>query len=366
MKIPERAEYLLEQKHQGRRIMGVLPALYPRELLWAFDLLPAEIWDPPGDILAANAHLQTSICPIVKRSLQLILKAPETVSEGYLFPHTCDSLQNLSTLVRDLIQIDQPVRSFYNPKSMYNRASKQFYEESLYQLVKDLEHSYGPLVPAKLDQACVQSRRRDDLTRKLMQARLADRLALGNLDYFKLLRAGEYLLNRDYLPLLEEALTHIQPQKLARTRLLVSGILPPHSELLVLLDSLGVSIVADDLLSGSRRIPLVSMDPPTDPFAFITDRFFLLPPCSTRANSVQDRLQHIQNLAEQGAIDGVLLYIVTFCEPELFDRQALMHFFKKQGMPLLQLETELEPGISGQTTTRIEAFIELLQEGVPV
>ena len=55
---PARKAYLLQQQQDyNRRLLGVFPAQYPREILWAMNILPVEIWDPPLDITHANAHL---------------------------------------------------------------------------------------------------------------------------------------------------------------------------------------------------------------------------------------------------------------------------------------------------------------------
>ena len=57
-----RRSYLKEQKKvYGRHIFGVFPAQYPKEILWAMNILPVEIWDPHLEVSLANAHLQPSI-----------------------------------------------------------------------------------------------------------------------------------------------------------------------------------------------------------------------------------------------------------------------------------------------------------------
>jgi len=344
--------------------MGVLPALYPREILWAFDIHPAEIWDPPGEILHANAHLQTTICPVVKRSLEFILKEPDIINAGYLFPHTCDSLQNLSTQVKDLIGIAQPVFSFYNPKGSFNNTTTKYYRDILKNFQSTLEVNHGPLDPDKLLAACVLSHQIDSQLLVIQQARMTDHLSLNNLEYFKLMRAQEYLLPQDYLHLLEQVNILEQPAEASRARMIVSGILPPPPDILAFLDELGVSIVADDLLAVSRRIPKFAMDPPSSAREYLTDRFFILPPCSTRAGDLEGRLHYLTSRMHDSRAQGILFDMVKFCEPELFDHRLLVKTFREKNIPVLTLETELETHISGQDKTRIEAFTERLFEMV--
>lgn len=364
MNIPDRKEYLKAQASQDQKIMGVLPALYPKALLWAFGILPAELWDPPGDILHANAHLQTTICPVVKRSLEFILKQPQMINTGYLFPHTCDSLQNLATQVKDLIGVPVPVYTFYNPKAAFNKATRTYYTEILTNFKTSLEEAHGALDQQRFLDACELGRQIDTRHLQLHEARMANRLDLKNLEYFKLVRAGEYMQPGEYLALLKSVAILDDPYTNSTPRLLVSGILPPDDQVLELFDELGVSIVAEDLLSGSRRIPIIVMDPPSDPIDYLTERFFLLPPCSTRAGSIAERINHIKKLISESQSQGVLFNIVKFCEPELFDHPSLVKFIKDTNLLVLTLETELHSGLSGQEHTRIEAFTEILLDRV--
>jgi benzoyl-CoA reductase/2-hydroxyglutaryl-CoA dehydratase subunit BcrC/BadD/HgdB len=267
MLIPNRKDYLSRQAQKGQKIMGVLPALYPRELLWAFDILPAEIWDPPDKILAANTHLQTTICPVVKHGLERILKNSSLVTAGYLIPHTCDSLQNLASLVRDLMGTTVPVHIFYNPKGAFNRTSQAYYQAILKTFEQELARIYGPLSADRLTAACHLGHAIDQHLARILEARREQRVDLTNTAFFRLLRAGEYLSGPDYLELLQTVPVRDKPRSDLPRRLLVSGILPPHETVLTFLDELGVSITADDLLSVSRRLPRIHLDPPKNPIS---------------------------------------------------------------------------------------------------
>ena len=360
--IPDRKDYLKQQAQNGQKIMGVLPALYPREVLWALEILPAEIWDPPGDILHANAHLQTTICPVVKQSLEFILTQPDTINSGYLFPHTCDSLQNLATQVKDLIGVPQPVYTFYNPKGEFNRTTRTYYTDILRNFQDTLEEIHGPVSPEKLREACELGHKIDTLRIELQIARMSDRVDLSNAEYLNILRAGEYLLAHDYLDVLNSVDILELPIESNDSRILLSGILPPHPNVLSYFDELNIMIVAEDLLAGSRRVPKFAMDAPGDPLEYLTDRFFLLPPCSTRAGSLHERLHYLKQLIIDSKAQGLLFNIVKFCEPELFDHRLLVKKIKESEIPVLSIDTELKSGLSGQDKTRIEAFAELLMD----
>jgi benzoyl-CoA reductase/2-hydroxyglutaryl-CoA dehydratase subunit BcrC/BadD/HgdB len=74
-------------------------------------------------------------------------------------------------------------------------------------------------------------------------------------------------------------------------------------------------------------------------------------------------VKHLAGLLDRSGSRGVILHVIKFCEPELFDVPLLKRAFAARGVPLLYLEGELEGELSGQTVTRIEAFVEMLASG---
>ena len=116
---PSRKEYIRRQRDaRGRRIFGILPGHYPRELLWALDILPVEIWDPPVGTLRADGHLQPYICPVAKGALELLMESRSLGLDALLFPHLCDALQNLASLTAHYLKPGLPVPLMIVPPTM--------------------------------------------------------------------------------------------------------------------------------------------------------------------------------------------------------------------------------------------------------
>ncbi|HSH68547.1 MAG TPA: 2-hydroxyacyl-CoA dehydratase family protein [Deferrisomatales bacterium] len=362
-----RSEYLRRQRAECRRpLFGVFPAQYPRELLWALGAVPVEIWDPPLEIAAAGAHLQPYICSVAQLGLELILQGRCDALDGFLFPHTCDSLQNLASVVHDCIGQDKPCLFFYNPKAPYGEASRRYYRSQLETLARRLEVPLGPLEEGRLREAVVLGQRVTCLMGELYARRAKGELPLSSAVFYRLIRRREYLHPEEFVPLLEEALTAVgAPPAIPRgPTVVLSGILPNPPELLTRLDDLGVRVGNDDLLACGRRIsrPQVATE---DPWEALVESFFGLPPCSTRNSSLAERRDHLLGLAEGCGARGVIFNVVKFCETELFDLPPLVAELKKRGVTSLILESELNTGLSGQLATRVEAFAEMLEQGAP-
>jgi len=354
-----RKEYLIQQKKAGRHIFGVFPGQYPREILWAMNGVPVEIWDPPLEITAANAHLQPYICSVVKLGLELILQGKCDDLDGFLFPHTCDSLQNLASIVNDYLGLEKPCYFFYHPKAPYRDASRNFYMEQLKGLAALLEKQLGPLDSFKLKQSVEQGQQVASLLRELYSMRASRELAAANAQFYRIIRQGEFLMPDDFIPLLEEFLTASKGRSTAGPAVILSGILPNPPEILTLLDELEVRVADDDFLNCSRRL-LAPFSQAQDPFEAMTETYFALPACSTRGSSIGERLEYLLGKINTSGARGVIFYMTKFCEPEFFDVPQLVKEIKKRGFATLVIDSELNQGLSGQLNTRVEAFVEMI------
>ena len=358
---PSRAEYLQQQKKsQGRYLFGVFPAQYPKEILWALNVLPVEIWDPPLEVSQANAHLQPYICSVVKHGLELILQGKCDDLDGFLFPHTCDSIQNLASIVNDYLGLDKPCYFFYHPKAPYKASSRQYYVEQLKALVSRLEKQLGPIEPANLKHRVGQGQKLASLLKELYDLRAVRGLRASNVQFYQAIRYTEYLHPDDLIPFLEGFLAHSKGQAARGPALLLSGILPNPPEILALFDDLGVRVADDDLLSCSRRF-LIPPSQTEDPLEALAEGYFAMPPCTTKDSPVSERLDYLLEMIDRTGAKGVIFHMVKFCEPELFDVPQLVEELKKRGVLTLIIDTELHQGLSGQLKTRVEAFVEMIR-----
>jgi benzoyl-CoA reductase/2-hydroxyglutaryl-CoA dehydratase subunit BcrC/BadD/HgdB len=357
----KRKEYLIEQKEKGRRLLGVFPAQYPKEILWAMNVLPAEIWDPPLEITLASAHLQTYICSVVKLGMELVLQGKCDFLDGFLFPHTCDSIQNMASVIYDYVRADKPCYFFYHPKAPFGNSAREYYLNHLKELVRSLEKQFGRLDLEELRQQIRQGQRISSLFHELYNLRARGKLLAGNELFYHVVRLGEYLFPDDLIPELEGFLARNKGQKkeTKKPAVILSGVLPNPTEILRILDDLEVRVAHDDLLVGSRRL-LIPQNDIDDPFESLTESYFALPPCSTKGASIIERLEHLLRLIEETDAKGVVFNMLKFCEPEWFDVPNLREELRRKKIPVLVLDTDLNQALSGQMKTRLEAFIEII------
>jgi benzoyl-CoA reductase/2-hydroxyglutaryl-CoA dehydratase subunit BcrC/BadD/HgdB len=362
-----RERYIQRQRAEhGRKAVAVLPIHYPKELLTALDLLAVEVWGPPGSPRGdAAGRIQPYVCAVVRNALAFLASGGAEGVDAALFPHTCDSIQQLATLAPDLGGWSKPALTFLHPKGDPSRPSaRRFLAAELRALAARLEAIAGRrLEPDRLAAAIRLHRELDAHRAALLDGRA--RLPLDDRALYALLRRGEWLWPEDHLAELRAARARLgtgAPR--AAIPVLVTGYFPEPAALLDVLNDAGAFVAADDYAAIGRRV-IRDAGPPDapvgDPWQALLDRHAAAPPCPTRAADPAVRLRHLEALLDRSGARGLIVHVVRSCEPELFDVPAIRRLCAGRGVPLLYLEGELEAQLSGQVVTRAEAFAELLQ-----
>jgi benzoyl-CoA reductase/2-hydroxyglutaryl-CoA dehydratase subunit BcrC/BadD/HgdB len=358
-----RREYISQQQRQhGRKVLAVLPIHYPKELLTAMNLLAVELWGPPGKPRGPDAgRIQTYVCAVVRNALAFLASGGADVVDGVLFPHTCDSIQGLATQAPDFGGWGKQVFRFLHPKGDDRPSSRTFIRRELEVLAVELERlTHAPLEPEALGRAI-------DLHREIhaLRARLVDRrrcLPVDDLALYTALRRGEFLWPSDHLGELREAAAVLDDTTAQQgTPVMITGLVPEPMTIFSALDEAGAFVVADDYAAVGRRIVRDYPKSAADPLDTLVDLQFAGPPCSTRTIAQQRRIDVLEQTFDRSGAAGLIIHMIKFCEPELFDVPLIRRRFEAKGVPVLYLESELERELAGQTVTRVEAFVEMLR-----
>ncbi len=183
-------------------------------------------------------------------------------------------------------------------------------------------------------------------------------------ELYALLRRGEWLGPEDNLDELRAARASVQTTAARRgIGVLVTGYVPEPPALLDVLGGAGAYVAGDDYAAVGRRVVRSRVDVRSDPWSALAERYWAAPPCPTRSADQAARMRHLASLLDRSGARGVIVHLVKFCEPELFDVPALRALCVARGLPLLQIDGELERELSAQSVTRVEAFVEMLSAG---
>ncbi len=148
-------------------------------------------------------------------------------------------------------------------------------------------------------------------------------------------------------------------------RLMISGcpMAVPNWKVPSIVESLNAVIVGEESCvgeRGSRGEISVSGETIDDIMDALVDRYLRIDCAIFTPN--HERLEHIMEMAAEYKADGVLLYGLNFCTPYLMESLAVEKELESHGIPALRIETDYSREDIGQLRTRIEAFIERIND----
>ncbi|MBB5046892.1 benzoyl-CoA reductase/2-hydroxyglutaryl-CoA dehydratase subunit BcrC/BadD/HgdB [Rhodopseudomonas rhenobacensis] len=348
---------------------GYFCAYTPPELLNAAGLRHARLFKA-GDaqIVSQGEHYTQSVfCDFSKSCIGAFDRNGGdpfylAVDKLYNF-HTCASMKRASEVIEQFV----PTTLFNLPRMRNEAASRRYFREEILRFRDDAAALAGrPINDDDIHAQIVLFNQARRLLKKLSELRQRGNPPLTGLDFLELVRGYFYLPP-------ERLITLYQPlyDRLSRTpddgarpvRLMITGsIMADGDRRLVSLieQEIGARVVAEDHCAGLR--PFVhELSESGDPFAALANGYLDQAPCA-RMKPLEDSLSFPTCLAQDYAVDGILYVYLKFCACYGITRQAFVNHFQDQGIPVLELSSDYSQSDHGQIKTRVEAFIEILNE----
>ena len=348
-----------ETRYSGRRAFGYLCTYTPLEVLHAAGFTPVRLMQLSGPVSLANAHLPTFACALARAVTERMLCGELDFLEGVLFAHTCDTMQCLA----DIWRMADPrfrVVPFSLPTVLSGPNAREYLVVQLRGLAAILQSNLGSAVT---DEALRASIALYNEQRWLLSQLYEQRTRFTAERLWSLTIAGMLMPVEEHSALLQSALRAIEDAAEAQGRgpaLILIGALLDDPVVLRLIDELGGQVVGDDLCTGSRYFD-VPVDETMEPFAALAERYLQRAPCPVKHGAAEPRAQRLLRLLDDTEAHGVIFVVPKFCDPHAFDYVALANTLDRAAMPHLMIETEVSTP-TGQLRTRLQAFIEMLEQ----
>ncbi len=343
--------------------VGFTCAYTPLPLLHAAGLAPYRIL-PVGDAPdQAGTLLHDNLCPHVKRLLDRALDGDLPELSAVVIMASCDTMRRLADAwsharpTDHLALVDLPTGR--------DEAAVDYLTTELGRLRDTL--AQWTSAPVSIEALATSLALYNELATALQG--LADRSARGRL------AGGREGLQR----LLVQSVTEPPEQTLKVARELLAapevprgsglpvylfGNVLPEPEAMALFDSCGARVVSDDLCTGIKQLLPLTLTEPDQPLRDLARGLLQRPPC---ARTLDDHrplgfADEVVAAVRQSGARGVIAHIMKFCDPYLARLPAVREALKKESIPLLALEGDCTLRSLGQHRTRIEAFVEMLEE----
>jgi benzoyl-CoA reductase/2-hydroxyglutaryl-CoA dehydratase subunit BcrC/BadD/HgdB len=359
--LSESEDRLRELAGNGKKIVGYFCTYTPVELLHAAGVLPVRIMGGVGQVDDAYSLAPNFICPTLLLSLEKALKGRYDYLSGIVQGYTCDVACGLVNIWEENIggEIFHTIPLPYNDSP----EAREFFRSCISELNETLEKTLGvKFTEASLGESLALYAGIRNLVLELYEKLYAGRLPLSSGDFFSIIQSGFVMSPEEYLIMLRELMEEIKEAEADRGEgvpILISGSLVEDPRAFKILEDVGGLVVADDLCTGFRHFYPASGEG-SDAVERLIDRYMKRFPCPSRTRA-KERVPLLIDLVKRSGAKGILFLFEKFCTPHLSDYPTLREELIKKNIPGIVIEIDETGVMEGQVRTRLQGFIEMLE-----
>ncbi len=333
----------------------------PLEIVMAAGFTPYKIL---GDVQQSNdpadKYLSSFFCPAARSWLTEALAHSKDWA-GIIFAQGCNNTNRHYDIWK--LHVDTPFLHWFGAPMLDGDAAKKYYRVELQRLISSLEKKFDiKITSERIKEAIGKS---NELKKKLKS--------------LSSLRSQKDISNRDYLTVIIKYLTRPVDEisdwldseitrwnskpafPSGKKRLLLTGSDVTYAGWMDTLDDCGIRIVRDDLSVGERLFATLIPDR-NDPLDALMEYYMGIPTPATRP-TIQKRLDYLCQALRETKVDGVFSQNLKFCEPYAYDSVPVNNALKSKGYQVIHLERDFSPAVDQQLTTRLMAFVEMMDGG---
>jgi len=361
-----------ELKKQGQRIMGYLCALAPVEIISAAGFVPFRIKGNVNEpITKADSEMETIVCPLVRSCFDMSLKGKYEFLDGIVIPHACDSITRSYSIIS--YSLGLPYSHFINIPHTTKDISRGFFKAELGTFKEGLARFAGKEISDEsLAQAIQLNNEVKAKVRELYQFRKSDPPLISGTEVTKVVVAAMGIPAVEASQLLDDVIDEVKkrasPPVKKLPRIMVVGAEVDDIAFIKLIEDSGANVVVDSMCVGTRDY-FFDVDTGQDPLGSIADYYLRKLNCprtyrewagETYEEDLEARFGDIGSFAKNFKVDGVILYILKYCDPFGFEVPARMQYIQSLDTPVLYIEDEYSMSTIARLRTRVQAFLEIL------
>lgn len=351
------------KERSGKKVIGVFPMHVPEEIIHASGMLPVLLWESDEAILLGHSRIMPYNCALSRSLIDDLLKHRIDFLDGLVFNDTCLQARGMPFIFSRNSNFGY-MQAIYLPPMLPSPAARGFLVQNLRKLKSGVENFSGREISdeALRNSIKVYNRNRG-LLRQLYQMRREKPGLLRAKEVTAVVRSSMSMLKEEHNELMEQLLADLKKKEQAadrRVKIHLSGAMcqAPRSDMLDLMEDVGMAIIDDDLWVGSRYFANEVAEG-GDPIEALADRFLKrLPPCPTKVDWETDWGDYLVDRVKGNGAQGVVTLIVKYCPPHLCYYPDVKRKLVAAAIPEIYLEHEHEAVSLEGTRTRLEALLE--------
>jgi benzoyl-CoA reductase subunit C len=359
-----RHEYAKDWKDKtGGKVLGYFCTYIPEEICLAADILPVRILGShePQDL--TEPHIFAMYCPFCRDCLAQGLKGKFDYLDGIMMAQSCLHIRQAYTSWELHVPVDW---SYYLPVPHHVQSPRAipYMVGELKAFKEAIEKWTGKeITDDDLMRGIDIMNRNRQLMKQVYEMRKREEPPLNGVESMYMVVSSQMIDKEEHSRIVEDSLKELDNRTLGQpvgTRLMILGSENDDHEFIDMVESCGSTFVIDDHCTGTRYF-WDEVSPDGDPLTAIANRYVNRIPCPSKDWPVRTRVPHILSLAEDWDASGAVILQQKFCDPHELDIPAIKNALEEQGLTTLFLELDVTVPV-GQFKTRVEAFLEILQE----
>lgn len=360
---------LAAYKAEGKKAIGVMPYYVPEEIIYAGGAVPMGMWGSnTKTIRLAKEYCLSFYCSLCQIDLEMMLDGTCDQLDGVVTPTMCDTLRPMSQNVK--CSVGDKIRPIFlaHPQVRKTPEGKEFCRHQYENLKNAVEEITGNKVTDEALENAIKVYNRSRAARRkfvVLAGQHPDVISAVNRS--AVLKAAYFELKDTYTERLEKLNAELEKLPAADwkgTKVVTSGIICDNPELLKLFDTYHIAIVADDVAHESRAIQADADENTADPMKALVEQWAKTGPDPMLYDDAPT--QHIRSKAlirkaRKAGADGVIIFMMQFCDPEETDYPYLKQDLDIADLPNIKLGYDQQMRDFGQASTSLQAFNDVLE-----
>ena len=355
---------VMSWKNTGGLIIGLQCSGIPEEIIHAAGILPMRVRAPGlQNTKNADAHLHRINCSYTRSILEALMSGQLNFLDGFVAANTCDHHLRLVSEIED----KSPYQFFhyFRMNHTLGPGGKEWLLQEIIKLVEHIEEVFSISISKdKLREAIAVYNHTRRLVNQLNDLRKKDPPLLTGREFMNIVLTGMSIPREIFNQKLEALLPELEKREMPNhhsPRLLVIGGACDSPDFIDFIESRGAHIVADGLCFGQRQYMGLMDEKVDDPLESIADWYLTRLPCPAMIDGLEQSYTILKTIIDESKAQGIVSARLKFCDHFAGGRKLLADRLRQdQGIPVIELEREYNTTKSGQLSTRIQAFLELL------
>jgi benzoyl-CoA reductase/2-hydroxyglutaryl-CoA dehydratase subunit BcrC/BadD/HgdB len=351
-------------KKGGGLVVGTVCSNIPEEIVLAAGILPLRLRAPElSDTSNADSRLHRINCSYTRSVLELALRGDLSFLDGLITTNTCDHMLRLAGELQEMSKI--PLVHYFSMYHALGNSAEEWFIQEMRQLLQALERTFGKKISdADLGKSIGVYNKTRSLMRRVNELRKSDPPPLSGAEYLRLVLTGMSIPRELFNQKLEALIPELETRKIdarRHPRLMLIGGACDLPDFINFIEQKGAVVVADALCFGMRHYDGL-IEEEGDPLRAIARRYLDRAACPSIMNGFEHNCAIYRKVIREWNIQALVCARLKFCDHWGGARKLLADELRPDNVPLLDLEREYSTAGSGQISTRVQAFLEMLKE----